>query len=201
VPQLAKLNSASIPLMQQARAASSCQNETILPWTHDTIPDKTFPATGPVYQEAAKPLPGLAGESRTGDANGQWFDVLVSGGLYSVPNGIGGVMLTDSPLLGANPPAQSRPPLKPNVPCETQQSPDLRTVPQGLPVAHRAVVPDNRLAAYGKLVNKAVAQTRTLLKDSPIAKKLNLRVTSQPATLKDLSIVRSLRDRLLKGGR
>ena len=35
---------------------------------------------GPVYQELPKPFPGLAGESRSGDANGQWFRVLAAGG-------------------------------------------------------------------------------------------------------------------------
>ena len=57
--------------------ASSCQNEQILPWTHDKIEDPVFPAVGPVYVESTKPLGGLAGESRTGDANGQWFRVLL----------------------------------------------------------------------------------------------------------------------------
>ena len=104
VSSLARLNQSTIPLMGGVRLAASCQNEVILPWSKDTISDKAFPATGKVYEEAPKAFPGLAGESRTGDANGQWFRVLIGGGLYSVPNGNGGIMLNDSPLLGANPP-------------------------------------------------------------------------------------------------
>jgi phospholipid/cholesterol/gamma-HCH transport system substrate-binding protein len=94
------------------------------------VPDKHFPAAGKVFEEAPKPLPGLAGESRSGDANGQWFRVLAAGGknLVTLKPGVFGV--TPEPLLGANPPKpQRRPPLRPDVPCETQEPPDLRTEP------------------------------------------------------------------------
>jgi phospholipid/cholesterol/gamma-HCH transport system substrate-binding protein len=41
---------------------------------------------------------------------------------------------TPEPLLGANPPKpERRPPLNADVPCETQQNPDLRTVPAAPP--------------------------------------------------------------------
>ena len=73
VPDLAQLVDRSIPLYREVRRASSCQNEVIHPWTMDTVPDKQFPAEGKVYEEAPKPLPGLAGESRSADANGSWF--------------------------------------------------------------------------------------------------------------------------------
>jgi len=49
-----------IELYEQVRAAASCQNEQILPWTKDTIEDPVFPAVGPVYVESTKPLSGLA---------------------------------------------------------------------------------------------------------------------------------------------
>jgi virulence factor Mce-like protein len=72
-PALTQLNLQSVPLYQQVRAAAQCQDSVILPWSRNTIQDNTFPATGPVYQEQFKVLPGLSGESRSGDANGQWF--------------------------------------------------------------------------------------------------------------------------------
>ena len=75
-----------MPLYEQVAPASSCQNEVILPWTKDKIDDKTFPATGPVYEESLKALPGLAGESRSGDANGQWFRVLLDGAELRLPD-------------------------------------------------------------------------------------------------------------------
>jgi virulence factor Mce-like protein len=128
VPNLARLNQASVPLYEQVSLASNCQNNVILPWTHDTIQDPAFPASGPVWQESTKPLPGLAGESRSGDANGQWFRVLLTGGNYAYPQSDGTFLITGQPIEGVNPPAPAtRPPLRPDVPCETQQQPDLRS--------------------------------------------------------------------------
>jgi len=144
VPALARLQRASVPLYEQVRAASSCQNEVILPWTRDRIEDKTFPATGPVYQESTKPLPGLAGESRSGDANGQWFRVLAQPGLYSTEVGNGMKMLSQEPIMGANPPKPAgRPPLRPDVPCETQEPPDLRTRVDTSAESHEVEISDS----------------------------------------------------------
>ena len=80
VPDLARLNKNLVPLYEQVRSASSCQNEVVLPWTHQTVPDANFPATGQVFQEGVSGLPGLAAESRSGDANGQWARVLAGNG-------------------------------------------------------------------------------------------------------------------------
>jgi hypothetical protein len=88
-----------------------------------------------VYVEGVDFLPGLAGESRDFDANGPYVRVLLTGGTftYSLQPGMFGQSLT--PISGTQPvmPAEhasgdgakvpvSRPPLKPNVPCETQQA-------------------------------------------------------------------------------
>jgi len=143
VPDLARLNKATAPLYEQVRAASSCQNEVILPWTHDKLEDPNFPATGQVYEESTKPLPGLAGESRSGDANGQWFRVLLTGGLYAYPQDAERFILTGQPIQGVNPPQPAqRPPLRPQVPCETQERPDLRSVPAPPPNGFRVRQPD-----------------------------------------------------------
>jgi phospholipid/cholesterol/gamma-HCH transport system substrate-binding protein len=136
VTTLTHLNERSTPLFGQVSQASSCQNDVILPWTKDKIQDSTFPARGPVYQEATKPLPGLAGESRSGDANGQWFRVMLTTPKFAYPFGTDKYFLTGQPLQGVNPPTpknHARPPLRADVPCETQQPPDLRTVPQAAP--------------------------------------------------------------------
>ena len=128
VPALAQLNKATIPLLEQVRAASSCQNEVILPWSVDKIEDEDFPAIGPIYQEQPKPLIGLSGESRTFDANGQYFRVSLNSAQYATTTGGGRFLLTDRPPAGANPPRPAqRSPLRPDVPCETQEQPDLRT--------------------------------------------------------------------------
>jgi virulence factor Mce-like protein len=136
VPSLTALNQRSTPLYGKISQASSCQNEVVLPWSRDTIEDKTFPALGPVYEEATKPLVGLAGESRSGDANGQWFRVMLTTPKFAYPFGTDKFFLTGQPLQGVNPPTpknHARPPLRPDVPCETQQPPDLRTIPQPAP--------------------------------------------------------------------
>jgi hypothetical protein len=192
VPELAKLNVKSTPLLEQVRAASSCQNEVILPWTHDKIVDEDFPATGPVYVDSVKGLPGIAGESRAGDANGQWFRVLVSGGLYAYPEPAGSFLVTGNPLMGANPPAAPRPPLKPDVPCETQQQPDLRSIPSAKPAAIKASVPANRQGALLKLRDKAVKWLRGSIKLDGLSKQL--KVSTQPATQAIINKLKAIRD-------
>jgi len=183
VPSLARLTEGQVPFNRQARELSSCQNEVVLPWTHDTIQDKQFPATGRVFEEAPKPLPGLAGESRAGDANGQWFRVSLSGPSVATPNGAGGFNVTSGPLLGANPPKGKRPPMRSDVPCETQTKPDLRTEATPAPRNQiRAKIPADRLDDYQKLVDKAADALRQELKANGLEGRYQ--VTNKPATAK-----------------
>jgi len=128
VPALASFTRESVPLSKQVRETASCQTEVILPWSRDKLVDEKFPSTGPVYTELPKPFPGLAGESRSGDANGQWFRVLAAGGTNLVQFAPGVFGTTALPLLGVNPPKpKTRPPLRSDQPCENQQPPDLRS--------------------------------------------------------------------------
>jgi hypothetical protein len=160
VPALTQLNIQSVPLYQQVRAASSCNNQVILPWSNNSIQDQTFPATGPPYQEQFKALPGLAGESRSGDANGQWFRVLASQGAFAYPAGLNEIALSSLPILGSNPPganSHNPPPFllsngasTATVPCETQQQPDLRTTPLGPPPGEMPVTLPNTAAAHAR---------------------------------------------------
>jgi virulence factor Mce-like protein len=175
VPSLTRLNVRTPPLYEQVRLASSCQNEQILPWSHDKIDDAVFPAVGPVYQESTKPFGGLGGESRTGDANGQWFRVLATGGNYTYPEPGGQFLQSTFPLLGVNPPPPAKKtPFKPHVPCETQAKPDLRTIPGALPAAHKVQVTDT--AGYQKVVDRAKATIERntpkhpALRDRPVLK-------------------------------
>jgi phospholipid/cholesterol/gamma-HCH transport system substrate-binding protein len=142
VPSLARITVDSRPLYERVRLAASCENEVLHEWANDRLEDPNFPATGKVYEEAPKPLPGLAGESRNGDANGQWVHVLNGAGDRTISFGDGRFAQAMFPILGTNPPLpEGRPPLRPDVPCETQEPPDLRTrvgpgepvVAQGLP--------------------------------------------------------------------
>jgi phospholipid/cholesterol/gamma-HCH transport system substrate-binding protein len=165
VPALTRLQKATLPLYQQVGLASNCQNDVILPWTHDKIQDSDFPTDNQVFQEATKPLGGLAGESRSGDANGQWFRVLVAPANYAYPLG-SNFFLTGSPLKGVNPPppANRYPrPYRPDVPCETQQAPDLRSNPSSLPTPVNIDLGNAKVQAG---VATATAKAVTWLRDA-----------------------------------
>ncbi len=132
VPALARLNVTSVPLLEQTRLLSSCQNQVVLPFSKAPIPDPDFPANSgqPFYKQAPRGLVGLAGESRTIDGISPLFHILLqTGGDTVVEPGENGVPLfgtTAYPPEGSRPamPA-SRPQFRPDVPCETQRAPDL----------------------------------------------------------------------------
>ncbi|HEX4364214.1 MAG TPA: MlaD family protein [Solirubrobacteraceae bacterium] len=133
-PPLAQLSKTGVGVLSQLRALASCAANVLVPFGDSTIEDKAFPTHGPVYQDLAKFLPGLAGESRSFDANGQYFKVLGTGGAETLNLGDGVFGSVVDPIVGNNPPPiRTRPPLEPDVPCETQQPPDLRSIPKGPP--------------------------------------------------------------------
>jgi hypothetical protein len=89
---------------------------------------------------------------------------------------------TPEPLLGANPPKpQARPPLNADVACETQENPDLRTVP-GNPPEQRTV--DTTTAAfqarYAKARENAIQWLEGQLKAEGLADTIS--VSPTPAT-------------------
>lgn len=129
VPSLAELSARTIPLMRSGvRPASSCLATVVYPWSQLTIPDSHFNAANgfpprKVYVEAVDYLPGLAGESRTFDANGAYIRVLLTAGSLSYslsPNTFGKAVAPLISMQPTLPPGGRRPPLAPNVPCETQ---------------------------------------------------------------------------------
>ena len=86
---------------------------------------------GRVFEETAYGLEGIAGESRSGDANGQYIRVAAGGGTNTVtiPNGVpsqtgagleDAVGLTPFPILGSMPRSRTRRRRRssPNSPCE-----------------------------------------------------------------------------------
>ena len=133
VPNLVKLNTEGVALQEQQRLLSSCGTEVVQPWQETTVPDPNFPSAGPVYQEAAKTFTGLAGESRSFDANGQYVRSLAKTANYASVLGDGRFFLTDLPVQGVNPPRSDQPPFREDVPCETQEGPDMRTRVQAPP--------------------------------------------------------------------
>ena len=137
---LASLETRLVPMFQQVRLASSCADKIVLPFSHETLPDPQFPPAGNVAEEGIKgPLPGLAGESRSGDANGQWFAPILVAGTNIISLGNDTFASTALPVVGVNPQEpQQRPPLRPDVPCETQAKQDLRSTPGAAPPQFQA---------------------------------------------------------------
>ena len=138
VPKLALLTRRTIPFLKQSRALSSCFNNVILPWSNDRIysTNENYMTThgpkGKVYEETGYGLAGISGESRSGDANGQYIRVIAGGGANTVEsvdlNGeTTGVGLTPFEIAGAMPAIEDsqKTPYKPKVPCENQEPPDL----------------------------------------------------------------------------
>ncbi|HEX8976864.1 MAG TPA: MlaD family protein [Solirubrobacteraceae bacterium] len=131
IPALAQLASETIPLMKnQVRPFASCVANVIYPWSQLTLNDSHFNASNgfpprKAYVEAVDFLPGLAGESRSFDANGPYIRILGNGGTltYSLSPGMFGQSLF--PLSASEPtlpPGGRRPAYMPNVPCETQKA-------------------------------------------------------------------------------
>jgi len=167
VPDLARLSRNSVPFLKQSRALASCFNEVIIPWSNNTVkPGAGYPAAaqpkGKVFQETGYGLAGIAGESRSGDANGQYVRVLASGGPNTVvfpgaDNAFGqkAVGLTPFPILGAMPKISdsAKTPFRPDVRCETQQQPDLHagvgSPPQQMKASSPTLSPQ-----YGNLLNQ-----------------------------------------------
>ncbi len=163
VPDLAELNEGGVELQRQLRALSSCGNEVITPWREDKVGDAAFPASGPVYEEQVKWMPGIAAESRNFDANGQYVRSAPNGFNYAYGLNDGRFFFSGVPLMGVNPPKADMPPLRADVPCETQEKPDLRSIAQAPPPAR--TVNHQAPGAEAKRVTARKAAVRWLRRD------------------------------------
>lgn len=174
VPKLAKLTRETIPLLEQARALSSCFNTVVIPWANDRVSggaayDADHGAQGRVFEETGYGFAGIAGESRSGDANGQYIRVLGAGGTNIVSTSdlsTGGTPLagvTPFQLEGAVPPisASAKTPFKPKAPCENQEPPNLAALPGPPPTQMSAPsgAPDG---VVGQMLSDSVATLSTL---------------------------------------
>ena len=186
-PAATRLAEASVPLLEETRELASCTSQVLVPHGNKTVPDPNFPASGPVHQEFAKIFPALAGESRSFDANGQWFRVLGTGGVETFDLGNNLFGSTAEPIVGVNPPPdRTRPPLRPDVPCETQQPPNLETR-QGAPP--RKVRNDQNSPAARERRRKATALATAVLQARLRASGDDTTVREAPATLAELRAV------------
>jgi phospholipid/cholesterol/gamma-HCH transport system substrate-binding protein len=152
IPSLASLSSQTVPFLEQARALSSCFNNVVIPWSNSDIPatDTTNLPNTPVYKETGYGLVGISGESRSGDANGQYIRVAAGGGpnTLTIPNFFGpgqpGVGNLAAPLLGAEPALtdSAKTPFNPTAPCENQSPPDLSASTPAPPTGQTASTRD-----------------------------------------------------------
>ena len=139
VPSLVELNRGGVKLQEQTRALGSCNNLVIHDWNEEKVPDPNFKSSGPVYQAASKQFTGLAAESRSFDANGQYVRSYANNANYATLLGDGRMYLSELPFQGVNPPRKrgGPPAYRPDVPCETQERPDLRSNAEAPPPSRR----------------------------------------------------------------
>ena len=117
VPNLVLLNTRLIPFLDQMRALSSCTNTVLVPWAEDEIPSIEEGNSGhSVREQINRSFVGLSGESRVNDANTPVFHVQ---GVNPFKLAAGEI----EPGAPINP--NVPPPHRPDVPCETQEPPNL----------------------------------------------------------------------------
>jgi ABC-type transporter Mla subunit MlaD len=165
IPPLAATTRSTIPFFEQARALSSCFNHTVLPWANDEVSggpfyDAEHGPNGSVFEETAYGLAGIGGESRSGDANGQYIRVIGGGGSNTVQStnlSTGELMagVTPFPIDGSMPRFAAKTPFRPGVPCENQDPPNLAAAPG--PAPDQASVPAGAAPAPGSAAAPLVA--------------------------------------------
>jgi phospholipid/cholesterol/gamma-HCH transport system substrate-binding protein len=173
IPDLARVNRASIPLLDNQRALSACTREVLVPFARTPIPapelaDRYPDSTNqPFYKQAPRGLVGLSGESRISDANTPMFHVQFSSGpanlLVYNEGGEQAFAAVSNPPEGVRPDRPNRRPVfRPNVPCETQEPPDLNApggtpdqmfTPQGAPIPN--VIPPGLVPPLPKRLAQA----------------------------------------------
>ena len=117
VPSLVRLNRGLIPALRQLRALSSCTSSVLVPFVESPIPSIEAGNSGQaVRAQIMRSFVGLAGESRVTDANTPVFHI----------QGVSPLNLTAGRIEPGAPPNPNMPPQhRPDVPCETQQPPNL----------------------------------------------------------------------------
>jgi hypothetical protein len=143
-PDLFALLDRSVGVFEQGRAASACTAEVLVPFINTDFPDPDFPANSgqPFYKQGPRGFVGLSGESRIFDANSPLFHINFGTGPTTVVYGDRGesffAQAPEAPA-GIRPiRPNGRPKFRPDIPCETQEPPDLNA-PGGRP--DRSITP------------------------------------------------------------
>jgi phospholipid/cholesterol/gamma-HCH transport system substrate-binding protein len=118
VPSLVRLNRRLIPALRQLRALSACTRDVLVPFVESPIPSIEAGNTGQaVRAQIMRSFVGLAGESRVNDANTPLFHI----------QGVNPANLSAGRIEPAAPLDPNTPPEhRPDVPCETQEPPNLQ---------------------------------------------------------------------------
>ncbi len=160
VPDIIHLNKGSTKTFRYTRALSACQNNVLVPFAKEPIPDPDFASDDPEVDNSDEPwfkqqqraFVGLAGESRLFDGNSSFFRVQAGGGpAQLVTTGETGEDYFSSQLFPVegvrpiSPLADYRPKFRPDQPCELQEVPDLHAengAPAEDPVSAQATSTD-----------------------------------------------------------
>jgi hypothetical protein len=168
-PDLTRLNLGQTRSLQQVRALASCQNEVLRPFATTPIPHPFFDQLDgePFYEQSARTLVGLAGESRLSDANTPYFRTQAGGGPTTIvsPGVLGEDLYAqlDFPLQGIAPlRPESQPAFRPDVPCEAQEPPNLTPVSGGPGDAGEEVEPAGLKNAGEKVTERLTNQLDAL---------------------------------------
>lgn len=125
---LARLTDRSTALLRQADLTARCAADILLPTGNVPLKDE-FETGVENYKEFFYSLVGLSGEGQNFDANGSYVRFQTGGGSQTVSLGSGAGRVFGKPVippLGVRPQRPAKPPpLRPNVPCHTNQRPDL----------------------------------------------------------------------------
>jgi phospholipid/cholesterol/gamma-HCH transport system substrate-binding protein len=181
VPDLVKLNQGSAKTFRYTRALSACQNNVLVPFANTPIPDPDFEVPGneeddnsgeTFAEQSGRGFVGLSGESRMFDGNSSFFRVQGGGGPVQVVStgetGDDYFSRTMFPIEGVRPISPTvRPVMRPNVPCELQEPPDLnaaRGAPAETPISPVARASDTGTGVSDRRVrfewNKVVDHMR-----------------------------------------
>ncbi|MDX8153658.1 MlaD family protein [Patulibacter brassicae] len=131
-PTLATLNRTTVPLaraLDDAVPVARCVDRVILPTLRSKILDGGFTTGQPVYRELLSTIVGLNNSVSNFDGNGYWIRYSVGLGNQALSIGAGSrqtATLAERPTLGSVPASpRKRPPLRPDVQCDTQGVPSL----------------------------------------------------------------------------
>jgi ABC-type transporter Mla subunit MlaD len=130
-PTLGALSAVADPLgvlADDLRPVAKCVSDNILPILNSVVPDGDLTTNLKVYEELGDTFTGLGASTTNFDANGPWVRYLLGLGnqLITTNDGGGTVQaVAENPPVGSTPTPTTYPPLRPDVPCETQPVPSL----------------------------------------------------------------------------